>query len=55
MIRRQLTMFVPEACASAIELVRAVVDPIQKALIFVHVTLCREDELGDLNSIRTRD
>jgi hypothetical protein len=54
MIRRQLTLFVPEPCASAIEMVRGVVDPIQRALISAHVTLCREDELGDLNSIRQR-
>jgi 2'-5' RNA ligase len=54
MIRRQLTMFVPEPVASAIESVRRVLDPIQSSLIAAHVTLCREDELLNLNAIRRR-
>ncbi|WP_396201376.1 2'-5' RNA ligase family protein [Gemmatimonas sp.] len=43
--RRQLTLFVPDAAARAIEAVRARLDPIQHHLIPAHVTLCREDEL----------
>jgi hypothetical protein len=47
-------MFVPELTASVIEAVRSVVDPIQSSLIAAHVTLCRENELGDLGGIRAR-
>lgn len=52
--RRQLSMYVPQDAARDIEAVRRVVDPIQSRLIPAHVTLCREDELGDLASVRAR-
>lgn len=47
--RRQLTLFVPATSSVALEAVRRRLDPIQAALIAVHVTLCREDELVDLD------
>lgn len=47
-------MYVPQDAAREIEAVRRVVDPIQSRLIPAHVTLCREDELGDLESVRAR-
>lgn len=47
--RRQLTLFVPATSSAALESVRRRLDPIQAALIAVHVTLCREDELVDLD------
>lgn len=52
--RKQLSMYVPQDAARAIEAVRKVVDPIQSSLIPAHMTLCREDELGDLASVRAR-
>ena len=52
--RKQLSMYVPQEAARAIEAVRKVVDPIQSSLIPAHLTLCREDELGDLASVRAR-
>src|SRR3712207_4726391 len=52
--RRQLSMYVPPDAAGEIEAVRRVVDPVQSSLIPAHVTLCREDELGDLASVRAR-
>lgn len=53
-IRRQLTLFVPSPFREQIEAVRRIVDPIQSSLISAHVTLCREDELSDLESITRR-
>lgn len=52
--RKQLSMYVPEGAAKAIEDVRKMVDPIQSALIPAHITLCREDELGDNSKLKTR-
>ena len=52
--RKQLSMYVPQDAAQEIEAVRRVIDPIQSRLIPAHVTLCREDEIGDLASIRAR-
>jgi 2'-5' RNA ligase len=52
--RRQLSMYVPQNAARDIEAVRKIVDPIQSRLIPAHVTLCREDELDALASIRSR-
>lgn len=52
--RKQLSLYVPEDAAREIEAVRRVVDPIQSRLIPAHVTLCREDELGDLASVLAR-
>lgn len=47
-VRRQLTLFVPEEAAARIERLREKADPLQFALIAAHVTLCREDELAEL-------
>ncbi|WP_316786059.1 2'-5' RNA ligase family protein [Pedobacter frigiditerrae] len=46
--RRQLTLFVEN---ETIEEIRAKFNPIQQALIAAHVTLCREDELKDLEKV----
>jgi hypothetical protein len=54
MTRRQLSLYVPSAQAAAIEGVRAVVDPLQHGLIPAHVTLCRDEELGDMARIKDR-
>jgi 2'-5' RNA ligase len=53
-LRKQLSMYVPENVAEDIEAVRKTVDPIQSRLIPAHITLCREDELGDLSKLKTR-
>ena len=50
-IRRQLTLFVNPTDAQEIEVVRKRFNPIQQALIACHVTLCREDELENLDAI----
>jgi len=50
-IRRQLTLFVEAAGAETIEQVRTKFNPVQSGLISCHVTLCREDELEDLQLI----
>lgn len=47
--RSQLTLFVPDPAARAVEAVRARLDPVQAGLIAAHVTLCREDELAGLD------
>lgn len=49
--RLQLTLFLDEKDKSAIERIRATFNPSQQQLIDSHVTLCREDELLDLNKI----
>lgn len=46
--RRQLTLFVEN---KTIEEIRAKFNPTQQALISTHVTLCREDELEDLEKV----
>jgi hypothetical protein len=48
-LRRQLTLFVPEGFAPWVEPLRLELDPVQRALIAAHVTLCREDEIVDLD------
>lgn len=53
-IRKQLSMYVPSSAAKDLENVRKVVDPIQRSLIPAHITLCREDELGDLSQLKGR-
>jgi 2'-5' RNA ligase len=52
--RKQLSMYLPQDAVRGIEAVRKVVDPIQSSLIPAHITLCREDELGDLAAVRAR-
>lgn len=50
-IRRQLTLFVDQSQAIAIEKVRRQFNPQQAKLIKAHVTLCREDEIEDLDKV----
>lgn len=50
-IRRQQTLFVNTADATAIEAIRSQYNPIQRKLINCHVTLCREDELLDMDQV----
>jgi 2'-5' RNA ligase len=50
-IRRQLTLFVNRKDAETIEQVRKEFNPIQFALIKSHVTLCREDEIENLDLV----
>ena len=50
-IRRQLTLFVREADGAAIETIRNQYNPEQSRLINSHVTLCREDEITDLEKV----
>jgi len=54
--RRQLTLFVAGPWSSRLEDLRRVLDPVQASLIAAHVTLCREDELEqlDLQSVIAR-
>lgn len=49
-IRRQLSLFVPVAEGVQLESVRHELDPVQSELIPAHVTLCREDEIGQLSA-----
>lgn len=51
MIRRQLTLFVDQKDAVEIESVRKRFNPAQQDLIDCHVTLCREDEIGEMNAV----
>jgi 2'-5' RNA ligase len=53
-IRRQLSLYASGDAARDIEAVRKRVDPTQHRLIPAHVTLCREDELGNLPSLKER-
>ena len=50
-IRRQLTLFVDAKDAEQIEQVRKKFNPIQFDLIKAHVTLCREDEIENLEQV----
>lgn len=50
-IRRQLTLFVDPKDAGTIEQVRQEFNPIQFELIKSHVTLCREDEIENLEQV----
>lgn len=47
--RRQLSLYASGEDAAPIERVRQRVDPVQFALIPAHVTLCREEDLLDVN------
>jgi putative acetyltransferase len=49
-VRRQLSLYVPDPQRAGIDAVRAVLDPVQHALIPAHVTLCREDELSAIDA-----
>lgn len=46
-VRRQATLYLPSPCSVAVEAVRSRYNPVQAELIAAHVTLCREDEVGD--------
>ena len=50
-IRRQLTLFVGEKDAITIEQIRQKFNPLQFKLIKSHVTLCREDEIENLEQV----
>ena len=50
-IRRQLTLFVDQKDAEIIEKVRKEFNPVQFELIKSHVTLCREDEIENLEQV----
>ena len=50
-IRRQLTLFVEPRHAETIELVRKQFNPKQFELIRAHVTLCREDEIQNIEKV----
>ena len=52
MKRLQLTLFLDKNHSKDIEDIRKKYNPIQHELIDSHVTLCREDELLDLQKIR---
>lgn len=49
--RRQLTLFVNKADAAQIEEIRTRYNPLQQQLIAAHVTLCREDEITDIDLV----
>lgn len=49
--RIQLTLFIGENYSNTIEYIRQEFNPEQYALIKSHVTLCREDELENMNEI----
>ena len=50
-IRRQLTLFVQYKDSLSIEKIREEYNPLQSVLIKCHVTLCREDEITNLEVI----
>lgn len=50
-IRRQLTLFVEQKDAETIEQIRQEFNPRQFELIKSHVTLCREDEIQNLEQV----
>jgi 2'-5' RNA ligase len=54
MKRVQLTLFVDENESTIIEYIRNKFNPIQYNLIKSHVTLCREDELEEIEKIIVR-
>ncbi len=52
-IRRQLTLFLQKESSEVVEEIRKKFNPKQFELIKAHVTLCREDEIENLESILT--
>jgi 2'-5' RNA ligase len=50
-IRRQLTLFVDQDYALLLEHVRQLYNPVQWNLIACHVTLCREEEIENLDQV----
>ena len=49
--RTQLSLFIAPPYSDTIECIRRLFNPLQYALIPAHVTLCREDELIDIEKI----
>jgi 2'-5' RNA ligase len=49
--RKQLTLFIPENAVETIESVRKEYNPLQYELIKSHVTICREDELEQIEKV----
>jgi len=49
--RKQLTLFVDEKASAEIEKIRKAFNPRQYELIKAHVTLCREDELEQIEKV----
>lgn len=52
-IRRQLTLFIEPEEAETIEKIRQAFNPKQFELIKAHVTLCREDEIQNLEKVKS--
>lgn len=52
-IRRQITLFVEPKDAEKIEQIRQEFNPEQFEIIKAHVTLCRENEIEDLEKVRS--
>lgn len=52
-IRRQLSLFIDPKDAETIEQVRREFNPKQFEIIKAHVTLCREDEIQDLEKVKS--
>jgi hypothetical protein len=52
--RRQATLYLPPPHAAAIDRLRLAYNPVQHGLIRAHVTLCREDEVGDWDEVTRR-
>jgi 2'-5' RNA ligase len=52
--RKQLTLYLDAADAEVIEAVRRAYNPEQHRLIAAHVTLCRDDECGDEDGLKTK-
>jgi hypothetical protein len=50
-VRRQLTLFLQKDSSQIVERVRRKFNPVQFALIKAHVTLCREDEIEDIDGV----
>lgn len=52
--RRQVSLFLPEPARSIVDAVRARADPVQHALIPAHVTLVREEDVGEWSTVERR-
>jgi len=50
-MRRQLSLYVPHTESARLDAVRRVLDPVQTDLIPAHMTLCREDEIGEISAL----
>jgi 2'-5' RNA ligase len=50
--RTQLSLFISEDAAETIESIRKKYNPLQYELIKSHVTICREDELEEIESVK---